>query len=395
MRIPGNRRQRPALLGQTLTVLVAIAVVGVGQTYTVIPLMSMIAQDFGVPTSFAAWLSTGFSLSFALGFLLAGPAVDRFGPRRLILLGLPCGALSTLLVALAGSFPALVVFRCVQGLTVASLAPTGFAYVAEHVETRRRPAALGAMSSAGLAAAVLMQVAAQALAPVGWRAVFFASAAAMLLLFAVALTWLQADTHERVGSMKAALVGLPRLLGRPRLLALYAATSTLLGSFVIVYTAIEIAGPPAVAGDARALLILRASALPAVIAAPFIIGATRQLSPRFKSLVALLLAAVAAGAAGLAGSGLVFLGVALLLYVAGIAIAAPSLVELIHTAAPDAVGAATALYTAALFVGTSVGPQVAAVATTDGFEDAPLIAAVLLLSGALIILTTTSRTAGP
>lgn len=393
MSTPQMESQRWAPLGRTLLVLVATAVVGVGQTYTVIPLMPAIAQDFGIATSSAAWLATGFSLSFALGFLFAGPAADRYGPRRVILVGLLCATLSTLLVTLAQNLPAAVAFRCLQGLTVAALAPTGFAYVADHVDPRRRPAALGAMSSAGLAAAVLMQVAAQALAPVGWRAIFFASSAILLLLFAVVLVGLRADTAERANNMKTALSALPRLLIRPRLLALYAATSTLLGSFVIVYTAIELAGPPAVADNPTALLILRASSLPAVIAAPFLTGATTQFSPRTKALIALVLAAVTAAAAGLAGDHVILLGLALLLYVAGIAIAAPSLVELIHAAAPDAIGAATALYTASLFIGTSIGPQIATATTTAGFAAAALTGAALLIVGALMIFTTTSRAA--
>lgn len=391
MPTPQKVSQRWAPLGRTLPVLVATAVIGVGQTYTVIPLMPAIAQDFGVTTSSATWLATGFSLSFAVGFLFAGPAADRYGPRRVILVGLLCAAVSTLLVTFAESLATAIALRCLQGLTVAALAPTAFAYVADHIDPRRRPAALGTMSSAGLAAAVLMQVAAQVLAPVGWRAIFFAASAILLLLFAVFLIGIRADTSERTNNMRAALIKLPSLLVRPRLLALYAATSTLLGSFVIIYTAIEIAGPPAVADSQTALLILRASSLPAVIAAPFLTGATTRFSPRTKVLIALVLATVTAAATGLAGDHVILLGLALLLYVAGIAIAAPSLVELIHAAAPDAIGAATALYTASLFIGTSIGPQIATAITTEGFVAAALTAAGLLTVGALIILTATGR----
>lgn len=374
-------------------ILVVTAVVGVGQTYTVIPLMPAIARDFGVATSSVAWLATGFSLSFAVGFLFAGPAADRYGPRRVILVGLLCAALSTLLVTFAESLATAVAFRCVQGLTVAALAPTGFAYVADHVEPRRRPAALGALSSAGLAAAVVMQVAAQALAPVGWRAIFFATSTILLLLLTVVPVGLRADTPNRASAMRTALIRLPRLLLRPRLLALYAATSTLLGSFVIIYTTIEIAGPRAVADSPTALLLLRASSLPAVVAAPFVSGAVTRFNPRAKALTALVLAAVTAAAASLAGDRVVLLGLALMVYVAGIAIAAPSLVELIHAAAPDAVGAATALYSTSLFIGASIGPQIATAMTTAGFAAAALSAPALLIVGALIIVTTTSRAA--
>lgn len=376
-----------------LPILLATSVVGVGQTYTVIPLMPAMARDWGIAASSTAWLSTGFSLSFAVGFLFAGPAADRYGPRRVILAGLLCAALSTLLVTFAQSLPAAVAFRCLQGVTVAAVGPTAMAYVAEHADPRRRPVALGAMSSGGLAAAVLMQVAAQALAPAGWRAIFFASSAVMLLLFVAVLVGLRADTAERANTMRTALISLPRLLARPRLLAFYAAASTLLGSLVILYTAIEIAGPPAVADDPTALLVLRASSLPAVVVAPLLTGVAARFSARTKAVFALGLATLGAAAAGLVGDDVVLLTLALLLYVAGIAVAAPNLVELIHAAAPDAIGAATALYTAALFIGTSIGPQIAGATTSGGFAAAALTGAAVLVVGALAVCATAGRSA--
>ncbi|WP_051310149.1 MFS transporter [Thermocrispum agreste] len=374
-----------------LPIFVGTSVVGVGQTYTVIPLMPAIARDWGIALSATTWLATGFSLSFAIGFLFAGPAADRYGPRKVILVGLLGAAFSTLLVTFAQSLPAAVAFRCLQGVTVAAIGPTATAYLAEHADPRRRPVALGAMSSSGLAAAVVMQVAAQALAPAGWRAIFVASSAAMLLLFAAVLIRLRADTAERANTMTTALLSVPRLLARPRLLALYAATSTLLGSLVIVYTAIEIAGPPAVADNPTALLVLRASSLPAVVVAPFLTGMATRLSPRTKAVLALLVATLGAAAAGLVGGNVILLGLALLLLVGGIAVAAPTILELIHAAAPDAIGTAIALYSAALFVGTSLGPQIAGLATAGGFAAAALTGAALLVVGVLTICAAAGR----
>lgn len=60
--------------------------------------------------------------------------------------------------------------------------------------------------------------------------------------------------------------------------------------------------------------------------------------------------------------------------------------ELIHAAGSDAIGAATALYTASLFVGKSVGPQVAAGLAPVGFGAATWSSAAILTAGALITL---------
>lgn len=98
-----------------------------------IPLLPGIAEDFGTSVSAASWTITAFSLCFAVGFLLAGPAADRFGPRRVILLGLTGSAAATLAVSLAENLVTAVILRCVQGATVAMLAPTGFAYAADRI----------------------------------------------------------------------------------------------------------------------------------------------------------------------------------------------------------------------------------------------------------------------
>lgn len=372
----------PAL--RTIVILVSTAIVGIGQNYTVLPLLPTIADDFGASTGAAAWLATAFSLSFAGGFLLAGPAADRFGPRRVILIGLIAATVATGAVAAANTLSLAVVLRAAQGLTIATLAPTGFAYVADHIAESRRPAALSALSSAGLAAAVLMQVAAQLLAPWGWRWVFIASAASLALLVVIAWRGLRPDAGERADSMLSALASMPRLLTRPSLLGLYLATTTLMGSFVIVYTAIELAGPAPIAGRPAALLALRASALPAVIAVPLLARTIARWAPRHRARAALFGAGAAVAMASVAGGNAIALAIALLVFVAGIAVAAPAIVELIHQRADGAIGASTALYTASMFLGTSVGPQVAALLAPAGFSVTAITATAILMVGAVL-----------
>jgi len=362
----------------TLATLVTSAVVGVGQTYAVIPLLPAIAAEFGTSTSAATWMSTAFSLAFALSFLVAGPLADRFGPRRVILAGLVAAAVTTAAVPLATSLPAAVALRCVQGMAVAMLVPTGFAYVTGHLEPGRRPVAFSALASAGIASAVVLQVAAQVLAPVGWRAVFLASSGAFVLLIAVVTVVLRPDAlaaTPRADSVVAALAAVPKLLTRPRLLGLYLATAALLGAFVIVYTVVELAGPDAVSSPG-AMLALRASALPAVVLAPLLTRVLAGVAPRVRAMVSLAVSAIAALLLPVAGGSVVGLAAVLLVFVGGIAVGSPGLVAAIHAHAGESVGAATALYTASLFLGASVGPQL--VAVVGGFAPTLVVTAGLL-----------------
>ncbi|MCP2182435.1 putative arabinose efflux permease, MFS family [Prauserella alba] len=378
-----------ASFARTLVTLVSSAVVGVGQAYAVIPLLPAIAGDFGTSTSAATWMVTAFSLSFAVSFLAAGPLADRFGPRRVILSGLAAVAVTTVAVPLASSLATGVALRCVQGAAAAMLVPTGFAYVTSQLDPARRPVAFSALSSAGLASAVVLQVVAQALAPLGWRTVFLVSGAALGVVLVVAVRLLRPDDHgsaSRADSVFAAVAAVPRLLARPRLLGLYLATAALLGGFVVVYTAIELAGPAAV-DSTGAMLALRASALPAVIAAPVLTRLTASLPLRLRATGFLGSAAVAALALPVAAGDVVALAAVLLVFVGAIALASPAVVGLIHARAGGAIGASTALYSASLFLGASVGPQV--VAALDEFTPTLLATAGILAAATVLVWVST------
>lgn len=374
---------------RTLAVLVTSGVVGVGQTYSVIPLLPAIADEFGMSMSVATWMSTGFSLTFALSFLLAGPLADRFGPRRVVLIGFVAAAVTTVAVTLASTPGAAVALRCVQGAAVAMLVPTGFAYVTAHLEPGRRPVAFSALAGAGIASAVVLQVAAQLLAPLGWRAVFLASGGAFAGLVGLAATLLRPDSQgatPRAESVLAALAAVPKLLRRPRLLGLYLATAALLGAFVIVYTVVELAGPAAV-DSPGAMLALRASALPAVLVAPLLTGVMSAIPARVRATASLAVAAVAALLLPSASGDVVALGALLFVFVGGVALGSPGLVASIHGRAGGSVGAATALYTASLFLGASVGPQV--VAALGGFTPTLLATGgILAVAAGLVWIST-------
>src|SRR5699024_8818493 len=159
------------------TTVLALSLTGmlvVGQLYTVIPLYPLMAADWGNEPGTVAWTATAFAVAYAIGFLFVGPAADRFGPRRTIVVGLTATAMITAAVPLASSLGAGLVLRTIQGLVAAAFAPSAFAYIATHVDAHRRVTAITWLTSSFLASAVLGQLAAQTIAQaVGWKPVFF------------------------------------------------------------------------------------------------------------------------------------------------------------------------------------------------------------------------------
>src|SRR5699024_5204318 len=93
----------------------------VGQLSTVILLYPFMAADWGNEPGTAAWTATAFAVAYATGFLLVGPAADRFGPRRTIVVGLTATAMITAAVPLASSLEARLVLGTIHGLSVAGV----------------------------------------------------------------------------------------------------------------------------------------------------------------------------------------------------------------------------------------------------------------------------------
>lgn len=382
-----NREQGPGPRPFPVTALSLTGVLVVGQLYAVLPLLAPMAQSWGEEQATVAWTVTAFAVAYATGFLVSGPAADRFGPRRVIVVGGLATALLTGAVALAPDTAVGLALRALQGFAAASFAPAAFSYVATRVAPERRVTAITWLTSSFLAAAVIGQLAAQSLEQsVGWQGVFAASALS-LAVAALALRLVLAPDPSSKAAVDGALAGMFGLLRDRRLLLLYGATATLLFGFVGVYGGLEVSGPDWLAGDPQAMLALRAGALPAMLAVPLLGSRLARYAPGTRVPVALFGAAVTAAATGLvADLGPLALGVSLLAFTGCVAVAAPALVQAIGVRAGAARGSATALYTFALFIGAGLGPQLATVLSALGFTAVALGAATALAGGGALAL---------
>lgn len=105
-------------------------------------------------------------------------------------------------------------------------------------------------------------------------------------------------------------------------------------------------------------------------------------------VLAFALAALAVAAGSFLGGHTVPLAIALLLFVAAVAAAAPAVVETVNANAPQARGAAVALYGCSMFIGASLGPQLTGALIGPGFGGILLVVAAVLVLGVLLALST-------
>ena len=341
----------------TTATLVVTALLVLTQLYAAIPLLKPISAQLHGSATFA--LSTAFSLTYAAGFLIWGPVSDHYGRRRIMALALGILIVSTACCALAPSLPALAILRAVQGLSASGFAPVALAHLSEAPAPPRRARAIGAMSTSFLVAGIAGQVLASLVAlHLGWRW-FFPLCAGLL---AVALVVILAVVHDAArtpgSSLRGQFQALGRLALRPAVLALSLAHLTLLMVFVAMYTGIG-GHLESLGMRPSTIILIRLAALPAMFLS---LGAgalaTRWSWPQVARLGFGLSALGMLGEALLAGS-LMGLVAASVVYVAGVALAAPAMISLYGQVSAPNRGSGMALNGFILFVGTSIGPLLA------------------------------------
>ncbi|MCQ4199555.1 MFS transporter [Streptomyces coelicoflavus] len=182
LRIAGSRG-RWTLLATVL----GSGVVLLGSTVTNIAL-PRIGEEFDAGLDVLQWTVNAYMLTLAGLILLGGSLGDRFGRRRIFVLGLVWFAVASLLCALAPDTTMLIAARALQGVGGALLTPGSLAIIEASFHPDDRPRAIGLWSGfGGIGAALGPFVGGWLVDGPGWRWTFVLSAVPALLCVPVAL----------------------------------------------------------------------------------------------------------------------------------------------------------------------------------------------------------------
>jgi EmrB/QacA subfamily drug resistance transporter len=117
--------------------------------------LKTIGEDLDATLAELQWISNGYLLSMASLILLGGSLGDRFGRRRIFVLGTAWFAAASLLCGLAPNAETLIVARILQGIGAALLTPGSLAMIQGVFVAEHRARAIGAWSGLGSIAAAL------------------------------------------------------------------------------------------------------------------------------------------------------------------------------------------------------------------------------------------------
>jgi EmrB/QacA subfamily drug resistance transporter len=137
------------------------------------------------------WILNGYTLTLASLILIGGSLGDRFGRRRIFVVGVIWFAVASLLCALAPTTEALVAARALQGIGGALLTPGSLAILQATFAPGDRGRAVGAWSGlTGIAAAIGPLVGGWLVGRGSWRLIFLINLPLAAAVVAVAIRYI-------------------------------------------------------------------------------------------------------------------------------------------------------------------------------------------------------------
>lgn len=202
---PKHEAPRTGLLGRLqgnpwLTLVsVSLGVIMVGLDGTVVSIANpFIARDLGANLQSLQWVTNSYLLALAVLLIVGGKLGDRFGRKKIFLLGIGGFALTSLMVGLSGSIGEVIVWRALQGVFGALLMPNTLALLRSVFPAEKLNAAIGiwgASSAIALAAGPI--VGGLLVEHVSWESVFYLNVPVGVIALIVGFAVVQESRDER------------------------------------------------------------------------------------------------------------------------------------------------------------------------------------------------------
>jgi EmrB/QacA subfamily drug resistance transporter len=131
-------------------------------------------NEFGADIAGAQWVVEAYALLLAALLLVGGAAGDRYGRRRVFLIGVVLFAAMSVACGLAASLAQLIAARALQGVGAALMVPGSLAIIGASFGARERGKAIGLWSGAtSVTAALGPLLGGWLIDHLSWRAAFF------------------------------------------------------------------------------------------------------------------------------------------------------------------------------------------------------------------------------
>jgi MFS transporter, YNFM family, putative membrane transport protein len=349
--------------------------------YLTIPLTAIFSTLLNVSSNEAVWTSSIFAIFFAIGCLFYGPLSDRYGRKKIIMIGLILLTIVTPMVGLFNNIYWIISLRAIQGAIAATFSPVALIYIAEMFPDNRKVHATGFLVTGFLMAGIVGQVISSSINQyLSWNYIFYIMGIVYLFTTIIVIGFLPKDNLPRFKrGVLEAVNKLGSLCKVKSLLLCYFVDITLLMSMMCMYTALGyyLSGPE-FGLNSQQILYVRAVGIFGILFA-----ATSGLLVNKFGVFTVLISGLIISAVSLIMLGMVYSIVTLVIlsviFVAGIAITAPALISIIGQIGGKERGSALSLHTVILFIGAGLGPILAINLLNTGIESLPYLIAGFIL----------------
>lgn len=213
--------------------------------------LPIIQRQLGGGVVAAQWIMNAYALMLGALVLAGGAAADRYGRKRVFIVGVAIFTLASMACGLAPSLTVLIAARGTQGVGAALMTPASLALLGATFDDKGRGQAIGVWAGAsGLMSAAGPVLGGWLTDTVSWRAVFFINLPLAILAIWLTAVGAKESRGERSGPVDFAgaasitaglalitwgLTDAPRLgLSGPSVVAMLAAGLTALAAFIVI-----------------------------------------------------------------------------------------------------------------------------------------------------------------
>lgn len=250
----------------------------VSMAYSIsIPFMPIFLQeDLGVTEHLETWTGGVFAITFLASSLIApfwGSMADKYGRKPMMLRAGICLSASYFMYFIVDDPYMLLVVRVVEGL-LAGYIPSAIAMIATNTPEKQVGYALGIISTASAAAAIIGPLAGGVISHlIGTRETFFAAGVMVFIAFLIALIWVKEPSFVKPEGKRSSVISDLREAARNRRLMIAIAivfvttTSVMIAEPLLTIYVLQL-GSSASSASLHAGIIFSAVGVATLLAAP-------------------------------------------------------------------------------------------------------------------------------
>ncbi len=186
------------MIGRAVLLLSLAAFASAASLRATDPLLPLIAGEFRVTAGAAAAVITAFSIAYGVLQLITGPLGDRIGKYRMVCILCALSAIGCLACAAAPTLELLVAARFASGATVGAIVSQAMAWIGDAVPYERRQPVLARFLIGHMLGVAFGTAGSGALGELfGWRAIFVALTLLYAATAALLYVELRGNPHTR------------------------------------------------------------------------------------------------------------------------------------------------------------------------------------------------------